>query len=624
MSPGKWHLQVPKERRANLEFRLKLLRLAKGSPKNQAALRVACQQDILFYINSFVWTYDPRKQGGDRVGPWICYDYQERALFKVPGVPWNALDTRPEEAGILWCVEHERDLACQKSKDVGLTWLFLIVMDWLNRFQDYHQSLCISKSEKAVESESPNCLFWKIDFMHEHLPDWFGKVKRRDLSIEYLKSKSMVTGEASTGRAGVGGRATTAFVDEFPLIKEAALVRQRTSDTANVRFFNGTHQGTDTEFYDLCNTPEVAQLTVHWTQHPEKRKGLYRYDVAKGAIEVLDKTYHYPPDFQFVMSEAPAGGPYPGLRSPWYDAQVARKGTTRAVAIDLDIDPGGSASQFFNPITIRTLQATYCREPVWEGHIAYDRDSGQPERLIEAPGGPLKLWIHPKPDGSMPLSSYGAGADISTGNGRTNSCLSIGDGQTGLKVLEYATCTVEPKDLAPICTAICWLFKDDNGRPAYFAWEHHGPGLSFGNKVVELLYPRIYWREAHSTLGGGKVSNIPGWYPSNDTKLLLFEDYRAALDSRAFVNPCSLALKECLPYRYTPNGMDHPHDVTAEDPTAARVNHGDRATADALCWKMMKSFGIVKPKPEPKQEIPVGSFAWRRQLRARREEEAMA
>lgn len=361
----------------------------------------------------------------------------------------------------------------------------------------------------------------------------------------------------------------------------------------------------------------MRKLVLHWTQHPDKSPGLYRYDKDANAIKVLDRDFTYAPDFDFVYTEAPAGGPRPGLRSPWYDRECFRKGSPRAVAMDLDIDPGGSVAQVFNPLTIRSLIGQYAVAPYWEGDILFDRDSGRPGGLTPLPGGPLKIWAR-LDEGKFPEAPYGAGADVSTGSGTTNSCFSAVNRITGEKVLEYATPHCAPEIFALICTALCWSLKDAGGEPALFAWEHDGPGMVLGKQVLAVGYRHVYYRQGHLTLTGGKVSEQPGWYPSNDQKTLLIHEYRAALDSRRFVNRSEVALKECLHFRYTSSGIiEHSGESGGDDPTGARVNHGDRVIADALSCKMLK--GSTGRQPQPETKTPVGSLAWRRELVEARE-----
>ncbi|KKM18364.1 hypothetical protein LCGC14_1666400, partial [marine sediment metagenome] len=61
-------------------------------------------------------------------------------------------------------------------------------------------------------------------------------------------------------------------------------------------------------------------------------------------------------------------------------------------------------------------------------------------------------------------------------------------------------------------------------------------------------------------------------------------------------------------------------EETAEDPSGARANHGDRVIADALAWFLAAD---VKAKREVvKLDPPVGSLAWRIARREKKKEPA--
>lgn len=609
LSPGEYYKSVPKERLANLRFRLSLLRQCKSSRANQKAVIEACRRDILFYINCFVFQFNPKKKGLNSVGPFITYPFQDEALIARPATHGKK--------GMLWCYENNRSAVIEKSREMGATWLFLIFQDWLCLFHPFVQCLNISKSAEAVDDPSPDSLFWKLRFMHRHLPDWMkGKITETKMYLEYKNTNSVNTGEASTGRAGVGGRAGLIFVDEFSKIREATEIRQRTANTADCRFFNSTHEGTDTEFFRLTSTPEMVKIQMHWTQHPEKWVGAYRYNPKTGQIEVLDKGYPYPPDFEFQMTEHPLGGPFPGVRSPWYDQKVIDIGSQRGSAIELDIDPGGSVSQVFDALTIRQLREEYATGPCFEGDIAVDDLTGKPVGLVPKPGGPLKLWRLPKSDTDMPAGLYVMGADLSTGLGITNSVLSAVDAETGEKILEYATARRRPEEMAPIATGLCWLLKDEYGNPAQLCWEHKGPGFTFHRSVADMNFPNIYRRRDDLGLSLGKVLDTPGWCPQPRTKRVLLDEYHAALRHRKFINRSDIALAECLEYRYDDRGVpEHPGDRSGEDPTGAVENHGDRVIADAIAWMMTKNAGHLGGKAKAQEEeTPRGSLAWRRKL----------
>lgn len=611
LSPGEWHKLVPEDLGENLAVRQRINTAARNNPALQRRIRQICKDDILFYINLFVWQFNPKKKGNAAIAPFITWDFQD-ALF---------LDT-PEttgEKGILWCYEHDKSMVVQKSREMGLSWCFLIAEDWLSLFHPHVQSLNISRNEKAVDAANPDSLFWKVRYMHGLLADWLkGPIVQHKLHFEFEKTGSYINGEASTGEAGVGGRASVVFVDEFPLIKEASEVRQRTAGTSDCRFFNGTHQGVGTEFARLCDrtlNPEIILRTIHWSQHPDKKKGLYEYDPEHPGVPIIhDKTFDFPPDFEFVLDGTPTGGPRPGVRSPWYDSKCRDIGEARAIAMELDIDPQGSAKQFYSPIVIRELIQEFCRPPVWEGTIEYDELTGHFKGIQQVPNGRLKLWAMPDRFGRLPASEYRVGADVSMGTGATPSCASGGDASKGLKVLEYAIADKNPDEFACICTAICWFLQDRAGGPARLCWESAGStGSKFGQRISKLGFTNIHMH-VEEFMRGAKSSNRAGWYPTEKTKISLHMDYRTALEKRWILNPSRSSLVELLNFMYNSIGnLVHAGAENEPDPSGARGNHGDMGTADAIMWMLSKDLGVMptlKKKPEP---FEYGSLGWRRQ-----------
>lgn len=603
LSPGEWHRSVPRGVDENLQFRIALRKRAQSKPGFQKSLIEMCRQDLLFYVNGFVFTYDPRTR-----------------LKSLPFVTWPIQDRAFPT--ILDCIEHGQDLVIEKSRDMGASWMSLIVMEWLWHFHPGNSFLMVSRKEDLVDAPGdPDSLFWKVDFVHKHLPRWLKpETDRRKLHFGNMGNGSTIDGESTTAAAGVGGRRTAMFIDEFSRIEEGYHLLAGTADTTQCRIFNFTPWGTSNAAYKLARRDDVRKLRLHWKDHPEKARGLYQYDERQAKVVVLDHAFSHGPEFNFVLDGK--------LRSPWYDAECKRRNNDREVAQMLDIDYQGSAYQFFDKAMIVTLQATYGEDPWWEGDITFDPDTGRPRSLVKAKGGPLKLWCHLVDDKPVP-GRYGAGADLSAGTGATNSCLSIASARTGEKVAEYASPYLRPEQMALRAVALCWLFKDDLGNGAAFAWEQQGPGIVFGKRMIELGYRNIFYRKNELKMGGPQSMDVPGWFPSNDNKRLLLEEYREALSSRKYLNRNSTALEECLFFIHTPQGkVEHSQeehgfsDVTGErDPSGARVNHGDRVIADSLSWMMIREElgGVVKKKKE--EGPPVLSLAWRREYSKNRKRE---
>lgn len=594
LSPGEWHKFVPKDPKANLRFRKHLLDKAETNPAVQKAIVNACRHDLLFYVNTFVWQYNPQHVG-DEVGPFITWPIQDQGFRKM-----------------LWCIEHRRDLRMEKSREMGATWQCLIVFDWLYQYQKRKKFLAISRSAEAVDNkDDSDSLFWKIEFMHEHLPSWMRPRERKvGMLFKNLDTGSMITGQASTGKAGVGGRCTAMFIDEFSqmMLKDGFSVLHRTADTTGCRIFNFTHTGMDTAAYEICKKdeyPDMEAFRLHWSDHPEKNQGMYQYNQETHQVDRFDTSYVYEHEFQFVMDGK--------LRSPWYDAECRRRKNKRAIAMDLDIDPKGSSSQFFEAAVIQQLKHAYSEKhaPLWEGDIDYNLDTGKPYAFVPRKGGPLRLWFRLR-DGMPPPEGYGAGGDISAGTGATPSCLAFVSRETGIQVAEYANPHIKEKEFAVLAVALCLAFKNLNGEGAAFAWEMQGPGVTFGRKVIELGYRNVYFNHPEGRLAKIYTDSY-GWYPSPENKLSVLTELRSALYKRDCVTYSGECLEETLDFVYNSAGyVEHSGAVSVNDPSGARVNHGDRVIALALGWWMIRGYKApVKKNPEV---VRVGTLAWRRQL----------
>lgn len=645
LSPGKWNETVPREILPNLKWRQWLLRRCREEKKFRSAVRLMCKQDLLFFINSFVYQYNPLlKSEKERVGPFVTWPYQERALTDRPN-------------GILWCIEKDRTAVVEKSREMGASWLFLIVEDWLCIFHRHIQTLNISRNAQAVDSASKNSLFPKIRFIHKYLPRWLtGPITSREFNLGFEKTGSEITGEASTGSSGAGGRASLILVDEFSEIREAAKVRQNTASIAECRLFNGTHLDVGTEFYQLTQTPEIVKIQMHWTRHPRKNRHLYSWDQTEGravywrydertdeivpisettGIQGYQKAHcepsrppdGFPEDYPFDRTGKPDGGPHPGIRSPWYDKKVVEIGDERRAAMELDINPTGASSQFYDALVIRRLMQK-ARTPDWQGNLTYDPDLGRPLELVahsEEKACSLFLWFQPGLDSNgkllhVPPSDYVISADLGTGRGATPSCLTIFDSSKGEKVGRVTDFYSEPRVMARLAVSLCHLFTGRDGT-AHLIWETPGPGLDFGDEVLKNLnYRNIFWR-TDPFRDNEKTSDIPGWAAQTNTKRHVHDLYRTALKCGDFTNWDEPALRECLAYVHEKGTVEHPKAMKNIDKSGQGLNHGDHVVADALAWFVAgKKVQYVEKPPPP--EPSVRSIAGRRLLAQRQAREA--
>src|SRR3990167_662768 len=105
-----------REYRQKLRDRAEIITNCEINPLARGIVKEMCKRDTVFFINNFLYTYDPRKKFGEAHLPFILFDYQEDL--------------------ILWIEQHLKegsDGLLEKSRDMGVTWVFLSVLlkHWL-------------------------------------------------------------------------------------------------------------------------------------------------------------------------------------------------------------------------------------------------------------------------------------------------------------------------------------------------------------------------------------------------------------------------------------------------------------------------------------------------------------
>ena len=570
---------VPKDFFANLKFRREMIKLGVSDSLAAEELWIMCSRDPLFYINTFVWTYDPRKTPAAL--PFITYDYQDEAFVEV----FRAIGSY--------------DLLTKKSRDMGASWIYIIAPEYLWHFRELQSFLFVSRVQDLVDkTEDPDSLFWKVDFIHKNLPRFLlPGINRTKLHVYNIDNGSTIDGSSTTGDVARGGRRTAILLDEFASVDEGHAVLSATRDATRCRLFNSTPKGVGNAFYDMTQT-DIRILRFHWSQHPEKKPGLYSSKDSK--LEIIDTDYKFADDYPFILDGK--------LRSPWYDNECKRAAHPMEIAQELDIDFLGSNYQFFVPAVIEKLQKETVRPPYLKGEIEYDADTLEPLGFTDTEEGRLNLWVTIDAAGKLPAGIDAVLAvDIAAGTGASNSVISIGNRKTSEKVAEFASPYITPHDLAKTAVALAKWFND-----GLLIWDAGGHGRIFGNCVIDAGYRKIYYRQNEQSLSR-KVSDVPGYFFTKDNKRTTIGEYREALDSGKFINRSYQALRECLEYVYvrSSSSIEHSKCANTIDPTGARDNHGDRVIADALLYKGMKMFSVVE---EEEIQVPQNCFLARRQL----------
>ncbi len=601
---------VPKGTRDNLHFREYLLSEASESEEFQQDLVEACRVDPLFYINSFVWTFNP--------------DLPHPQVKRVPMITWPSQDNMI--LTLVDSIERRYSVHIEKSRQEGGTWIVAEVPDWACRFMEDISVLFVSRVESLVDGsgrQKRKTLFGKLDFINEHLP-WFmerlrGSGDRVIKHIGYRATGGVMDGESTTGNIGRGDTRTIIVVDELSSfdLKAGFEALDSIQHASKCRWFPSTPKGVGNAYHSARNSC-VGHVRLHWSDNPEKRRGLYRVIAGK------------------VVEEDPVGNPltrreragleeihrslrekgYPiegRLRSPYYDRACLESKSPQSAAQELDCEYIGSGSPFFNQATLDYVESELCRVPLVSGELEYGKGEF---RFREMGHGHLHLWMSLTGDGRPPRGdSYVIGCDVAVGTGASNSVAAVLN-QRGEKVAQLAHATMAPNDFADYVFSLGRWF----GRPGYepeVIWESGGSGTSFGKRLMKLGHGNVYYRPKNELEPFERASDTPGWAKRDSSLTALLDELARGLVKGEYQERCKETIAECRFYRYDSNGkVEWVSEEGIVDPSGAKANHADRVIGTGLAWKRVSESWFHPRSGEEGEDVmdrdapPIGSVAW--------------
>ena len=569
---------VPKDPAANLEWRTKLYDESEFDKGLQQDLFSACEESLLFWVNTFVMTYKQFDIDPDTNSP-------VPAVYpNVPFVTWAIQDKgfTAIELAVLgkknakgaWTVKPE-SLLFNKSRDMGASWMCLTTLDWFFLFRPDSQILEMSRKQEFVDGDARS-LFWKHDYIHQWLPDWMcppdvlPKQKNRiKMHMHNVLNGSRIDGESTTKHASSGDRRLVVLMDEFAKVDDGHAMRSATRDVTPCRLINSTPAGAGTEYSRWKNSGQIKVFTLPFYEHPDK--GLGRYIVKNKGTE----TY--------------------SIRSPWFDNEEKVR-SPKEMAQEILMDDIESGEVFFDINIILQHKAVFARPPLFKCDIDFVENVSNDEitglikvkdrkkiKFAKKSKGPWSFWVE-LVDGRLDQGKhYILGIDISKGMGASNSAISVRCVETGEKVAEYADARTPPYELARVVTAAAlWIGGANPWRLPYLIWESNGdPGIDFGKIIVgKFKYPYIYMEKTSGRLVDKRTDHY-GFHSSREKKGELLALYRRCLAHGGIINHCAISLDEAMNYVYYSSGGIGPVCLT-EESSEARKTHGDRVIADAL------------------------------------------
>jgi hypothetical protein len=580
---------VPKSIEHNIAWRRQLIERAASDESLRADLWNMCRDDMLFYINTFLWTYDPRLIEHPAV-PFVTYNFQDDVFIQMR-----------ESMG-------KEDVLIKKSRDMGASWMLVTLFEWRWHFYSDQSFLLASRNEALVDkSGDPKSLMWKIDFLHRHLPTWLRpKTSRIKLHIKNLNNNSTIDGEATTPEIARGARLTAIGLDEFAFVDDGHAVDAATLHATNCRFFNSTSNGTATAFKSLEDKlPSKQKIYLIWTLHPEKARG--SYTSRNGRSDILDTDYVFPDDYPFILDGK--------QRSPWYDLTCRRASHRQQIAREVDMDDTGSQSPVFDTAVLERMKPGL-RPPFVQGRLMVDPVELKCE-FQKSDGGPMKLWELVDVHGELPrLDRYVVGCDISAGTGgeySSNSVAQVINVNRGAVVATYASNTISAVDFASLAISLCKWF---NG--AYLNWDTMGPmGITFRNEIIRLGYSNIYFGSVAEVVYKEKTRK-PGYHSKKGTAAALMYELQRVFDSGELILYDLDTLNECGHWRFKGDDVEYAPSAETPDESAKGRLHGDRVMALGVAWMAVRDR---PPKTKPSKsldwkntdwrELPVGTMASR-------------
>ncbi len=258
-----------------LKKRAELIQLTENDPEVQAVVKELCKKDILYFIDMFCWTFDPRAEDGNRHRPFVLYPFQEVEIEEIESHFRNGTD-----------------LLTEKSRDMGVSWLYMawLYHKWL--FEPEFTALVGSRKEDLVDNRQSDSLFGKLDYLIRYTPPWMlpkdFEVGKNRLSLKLINpaNQNTILGESANPDFSRGGRYSVVFFDEFAFWDWADRAWSAAGDASSVRFPVSTPNGSN--FFKFMRfSGKIDVRTINWKLHPSKDDNWYQKEIKRRLPEEM-------------------------------------------------------------------------------------------------------------------------------------------------------------------------------------------------------------------------------------------------------------------------------------------------------------------------------------------------
>ena len=361
-----------------------------------------------------------------------------------------------------------------------------------------------------------------------------------------------------------------AFLDELAACEHAEGAWTATADSAPMRLAVSTPKGLGNKFAQLRRSGTIAVVTVHWSRHPEKAKGLYCESHGTSAL---------------------GSCAWPGcrLRSPWYDAECSRREAIE-VAQELDIDYLGGGNPYFD---LTALERQVPEDPLTYGYLV-EVDLGVEFRAHA--DGIWHIWELPPPKllhTPYPVVLSVIGADVAEGLGADYSVAVVRDAKDrGLKAALRTH--LDTDEFAHELIKVGRFYHN-----ARILCERNGPGFAVNADLVKA-YGNVYYEQAVDKIGA-PVTKRFGWNTTARTKELMLTQLREEIRSGAVALRDKRLIEECKTFVTDEDGKVH----------ADTGYHDDFIVAMAIAGVGIQLMGAQRQprRPRPAMQLETSNLA---------------
>lgn len=242
--------------------RIERLERIRAEPALIPALKEFYRDNPIKFISDWGCTFDPRnpERGLEAVIPFVLFPKQEEFVTFV-FERWRGRE----------------DWLCEKSRDMGLSWLCVAIACHLLIFHPGTVTGFGSRKEEYVDKlGDPKSLFWKARKYLELLPKEFRpNYEAPHMRIVNNDNGSSIVGEAGDN-IGRGNRTSIYFKDESAFYERPEAIDAALSQTSNCKGDVSTVNGNGNPFYRKRHSGKVKVFTFHWKDDPRKDEAWYQ------------------------------------------------------------------------------------------------------------------------------------------------------------------------------------------------------------------------------------------------------------------------------------------------------------------------------------------------------------